>query len=119
VNVDLAALGIAASSAAWIACWQGAAVRRSGPVDLAATARSRRRNATIAIAGALTQTALAVALLGWLGGASLVLAAWMVLGAAFVACANAWPGPTRAAATIIALGGWLLAFGVAVAGSSL
>jgi hypothetical protein len=48
-----------------------------------------------------------------------VLAAWMVLGAAFVACANAWPGPTRAAATIIALGGGLLAFGVAVAGSSL
>jgi hypothetical protein len=116
VNTELASLGVAASSAAWIACWQRAVARRGGPDSAASTSRSRRRDATIAFAGALTQTALAVALLGWLGGVSLVLGAWMVLGAAFVACANAWPGPTRAAATIAALGGGLLALGAALGG---
>jgi hypothetical protein len=108
VNAELASLGIAASSAAWIACWHSAAARRSSPASAAGASRSIRRNVLIAIAGALTQTALAVALLGGLGGVSLVLAAWMVLGVAFVACANAWPGPTRAAATILALAGGLL-----------
>jgi len=104
------AAGLALSSAACIAAWylgsEGKGRPRAGVL--------RRQGRAVALLGGTAQLTVAALFAGWLGGAGLVLAAWMLLGLVFVLAVNVSPARVvkgalalGALGALLVVGGWL------------
>jgi hypothetical protein len=107
VTDTIVSLGLALNSAAWIAALWESLDRRVAPK----AGVLGRHGGLVALAGMLGQLSFAGVVLGAVEGAAVVLAAWMVLGAALVSCVSVSPPRILATARLLGGLGALLAAG--------